>query len=291
MVAFEQVEQWPTLPFKFYQNDPNKPIDFPAHWHPSIELNFLVSGGPLTFTTDGVEHIYLPGDVWATDRRVIHSNSGDPTLNWDEFGLIIDEDFLAAKLPSSANWQLHLIGHPDHQTHAYRELFEHGLAIRDLINQGVDEYRRLEILSHFYALLVDLGRNFTTERHDPQVAHNGHLVDQVMQLIHAQFAKNLHSSALAQAVHVSTTTLNQQFQAQVHMSVHQYIRLVRLIKARRLLLESDAPIDFIAVTCGFGSTKSFQRNFKTFSGLTPSKYRQTVHTLPPDDLAFLHDDH
>ena len=103
MAAFEQVEQWPTLPFKFYQNDPHKPIDFPSHWHPSIELNFLVAGGPLTFTTDGIERVYQPSDVWATDRRVVHSNRGDSALHWDEFGLIIDEDFLAAKLPSSAN--------------------------------------------------------------------------------------------------------------------------------------------------------------------------------------------
>lgn len=290
MAAFEQVEQWPTLPFKFYQNDPHKPIDFPSHWHPSIELNFLVAGVPLTFTTDGIEHVYQPGDVWATDRRVVHSNSGDSALDWDEFGLIIDEDFLAAKLPSSANWELHLTGHPVHPNHAYREIFHHGLAIRDLINQGVDDYRRLEILSHFYTLLVTLGRNFTTQRDVSHVAENGHLVDAVMQTIHTQYAEDLHSADLAQSVHVSTTTLNQQFQAQVHMSVHQYIRLVRLIKARRLLLGSDAPIDFIAVTCGFGSTKSFQRNFKTWSGMAPSTYRQTVHTLPPDDLAFLHDD-
>lgn len=289
MAAFEQVEQWPTLPFKFYQNDSHKPIDFPSHWHPSIELNFLVAGGPLTFTTDGIEHVYQPGDVWATDRRVVHSNSGDSALDWDEFGLIIDEDFLAAKLPSSANWELHLVGHQDQPSHAYRKIFQHGLAIRDLINQGVDEYRRLEILSHFYVLLVTLGRNFTSQRNANHVAENGHLVDAVMQTIHAQYAEDLHSADLAQSVHVSTTTLNQQFQAQVHMSVHQYIRLVRLIKARRLLLESDAPMDFIAVTCGFGSTKSFQRNFKTWSGMAPSTYRQTVHTLPTDDLAFLHD--
>ncbi|WP_243680779.1 hypothetical protein [Lacticaseibacillus manihotivorans] len=48
--------------------------------------------------------------MWAVNRRVSHSATGDPTKLWDEFGLIIDEKFLQTRLPASANWYLHLQG-------------------------------------------------------------------------------------------------------------------------------------------------------------------------------------
>ncbi len=110
MIKFEQVEQWPTLPFKFFQHHPGTPITVAPHWHPEVELNFLVAGGPLRFVAGNRATTYRPGDCWAVDRRVSHEADGDNTLTWDEFGFIIDERFLQGKLPQSADWQLHLNG-------------------------------------------------------------------------------------------------------------------------------------------------------------------------------------
>lgn len=280
-ILFEQVEQWPNLPFKFFQNDPREGIDYPAHWHPGIELNFLVAGAPLTFTANGVPYRYHPGDCWATDRRVIHNASGDSQATWDEFGFIIDETFLAHKLPSSGQWQVQMQGDQPRQAHpeAYQAIYDHGLAIRDLIAAGVDEYRRLAILSHFYALLIELGQHFTTSV-SQTVTANPHLVDQVMATINRDYAQPLHGPALAEAAHVSLTTLNQQFQAHLQLTVGGYLRLVRLLNARRLLIETTSSIDYIAAVCGFGSTKSFQRNFKTWTGQSPAQFREQPTQKP-----------
>lgn len=67
------------------------------------------------------------------------------------------------------------------------------------------------------------------------------------------------------------------------MPINQYIRQVRLINARRMLLESDATIDYIATQTGFGSVKSLMRNFKAWKQVTPTAYRQAARNRPNFD--------
>ncbi|WP_179394827.1 AraC family transcriptional regulator [Lacticaseibacillus absianus] len=276
MAEFERVQQVPRLPFKFYAHDPLTAIDVAPHWHQGIELNLLVAGGALAFVTDGRTVTYRPGEVWAVNRRAVHSASGARRTDWDEFGLIIDETFLTARLPQSTNWHLDLEGRasaalaPDE----YAALRDHLLAIRTLMDQGLTPNRRLLILSHFYPLLVLLDEAFTTPLADLDVNPNPSLVDMVMAKIDRDFAQPLTTAAIAAQFHVSLTTLNQQFNKTVQMPVAHYVRLVRLMAARRLLLESDKQIDYIASTVGFGSVKSLTRNFKAWKNLTPSAYRQ-----------------
>ncbi|WP_461224955.1 helix-turn-helix domain-containing protein [Lacticaseibacillus suihuaensis] len=275
MIKFEQVEQWPTLPFKFFQHHPGTPITVAPHWHPEVELNFLVAGGPLRFVAGNRATTYRPGDCWAVDRRVSHEADGDNTLVWDEFGFIIDERFLQGKLPQSADWQLHLNGQASAEAApaAYQALFAEAQAMRQLITTALDADDRLLVLSHFYRLLVLLDRHFTTKTKAAAVAPNPNLVDTVLDRIHRGYAGDLSVAALAAGAHVSQTTLNQQFQDAMGMPVHDYLTQVRVIAAKRLLVESTAGIDYIASVCGFGSVKTFQRNFRRLVHRTPSAFR------------------
>lgn len=276
-IQFEQVQQWPTLPFKFFQHEQGSNIGVEPHWHTGIELNFLVNGGPLTFNTNGNSTVYSPGDCWAVNRRVVHSASGGESLPWDEFGFIIDETFLQDKLPSSQFWDLHLQGQESakRQLNEYLGIYNNALAIRDLIISGLDEYKRLEILSHFYQLLTSLGKNFAHSLKNLSVTNNPQLVSTVMTRIHEEFGSALHSSQLATDAHVSLQTLNQQFQSNLGMSVHEYIRQIRLINAKKMLIETNKSVDYIASYCGFGSIKTFQRNFHEWAQKTPSEFRRS----------------
>jgi len=104
-ILHETVQTIPRLPFKYYEHDPLTDINVAPHWHQGIELNYLVSGTTLKFVTDGQTNEYRPGDLWTTNRRVVHSASGPTEVDWVEFGIIIDDDFLHTHIPASANWQ------------------------------------------------------------------------------------------------------------------------------------------------------------------------------------------
>lgn len=275
-ILHEAVQTIPRLPFKFYEHDPLTPIAVKPHWHQGIELNYLKAGAPLKFVTDGHTTEYRPGDLWAVNRRVVHSASGPEQVDWDEFGLIIDDDFLTNRIVESVNWQLNLSGATSNQDHpeAYKLIREHLVAIRRLLKQPTTDLLRLEILSHFYGLLATLGATFTTPLDENDVNPNFSLVDHVMTTINQRYSEPISGNTLASDFHVSLTTLNQQFNANVQLSVNRYLRLIRLMNARRLLLESDRKIEYIATSCGFPNGKTFNRNFKTWKGMTPTDYRQ-----------------
>lgn len=275
-ILHEAVQTIPRLPFKYYEHDPLTSITVAPHWHQGIELNYLVSGAPLKFVTDGQTSEYRPGDLWTVNRRVVHSASGPEQVDWVEFGLIIDDDFLLNQIPASVNWQLTLNGDSSahQQPTAYAQIREHLVAIHDLLSQPTNDLTRLSILSHFYGLLAELGQHFTVNRDDQDVSPNLSLVDDVMNTISQHYAEPISGNTLAKQYHVSLTTLNQQFNANVQLSVNRYLRLIRLMNARRLLLETDRKIDYVATSCGFPNSKTFNRNFKAWKGLTPTDYRQ-----------------
>ena len=275
-ILHETVQTIPRLPFKYYEHDPLTDINVAPHWHQGIELNYLVSGTTLKFVTDGQTNEYRPGVLWTTNRRVVHSASGPTEVDWVEFGIIIDDDFLQTQIPASANWQLTLNGAASSKTHpqAYADVRQQLVTIHDLLTTPTTDLLRLQILSHFYQLLVTLGQTFTVPLTATTVSPNLTLTDTVMTAINQHYAEPIDGNTLAEQFHVSLTTLNQQFNANVQLSVNRYLRLIRLMNARRLLLETDHKIEYIAMQCGFPNSKTFNRNFKSWKGMTPTDYRQ-----------------
>lgn len=274
-ILHETVQPIPHLPFKYYEHTPGTPIDVAPHWHQGLELNYLAAGETLKFVTAGQTNLYAPGALWAVNRRVVHSASGNPAADWDEFGLIIDDDFLQSQVPASTNWQLTLAGSAAKETHpqAYAAIIDHLVKMRHLLHAPNSDLIRLQILSEFFALLAQLGQHFTTTL-STTVTANQSLVDTVITYVNQHYADDLTGTKLADQFHVSLTTLNQQFNTNVQLSINRYIRQVRLLNARRLLLESNRTIDYIASVCGFTNAKTFNRNFKHWKHLTPSEYRQ-----------------
>ncbi|WP_100486612.1 AraC family transcriptional regulator [Sporolactobacillus pectinivorans] len=288
-IQHENVQLTPRLPFKYYKHDPLTSINVSPHWHQGIELNCLMSGATLKFVTNGVTNEYHPGDVWAVNRRVIHSVTGPSKANWSEFGFIIDDNILQSQFPASTNWQITLQGSRSSQTNraSYGAIREHLIAIHDLISSQVTDLSRMSILGHFFMILAILGESFTVPMIAQDANPNPPLIDTVMNAINRDYAQQLTGTILAEQFHVSLTTLNQQFNINLQMSVNRYIRLVRLMNSRRLLLETDKTVDYIAVESGFTNGKTFNRNFKSWKGMTPTEYRQAYARYHKNDTSCL----
>ena len=58
------------------------------------------------------------------------------------------------------------------------------------------------------------------------------------------------------------------------MNFCQMLASLRVDKARRLLSESDMSVTEISYACGFGTERSFNRNFHSITGRTPTEYRE-----------------
>lgn len=79
--------------------------------------------------------------------------------------------------------------------------------------------------------------------------------------------------ALAKAVGVTHTRLNQGFKAIFGRTVFEWLRFQRLETARILVLEGRKNMTEIAYEIGFASSSHFTCAFRRFFGIAPSRYR------------------
>lgn len=272
-IIYENVQTIAQLPFKYFEHDSTKEIIVAPHWHQGIEINYLIAGNDLNFVINGKTTTYHPGDIWTINHRDIHSARSLKPAHYLKFGLIIDDDFLQHQVPASKNWHLNMSCKNTRQQDSLTKVQGQLSNIRQLLKQPLTDLSRLEIMSCFYGLLHELGANFNQPQISPTTNPNLPLLNTVMSNINQNYAENIDGNTLAEQFHVSLTTLNKQFNFNIQMSVNRYLRMIRLMNSRKLLLETDRTIDYIAASCGFSSNKTFNRNFKAWKGLTPSEYR------------------
>ncbi|MBR2043657.1 MAG: helix-turn-helix domain-containing protein [Clostridia bacterium] len=82
-------------------------------------------------------------------------------------------------------------------------------------------------------------------------------------------------SCVAKAIGVHPVYLSRVFSGNSGMGFSKYLALIRTYKAAQMLIkERKKNISEIAFSCGFGSIRSFNRQFINILGLSPSEYRQ-----------------
>lgn len=64
------------------------------------------------------------------------------------------------------------------------------------------------------------------------------------------------------------------FKAVTKESINQYIRKRRLTLAAKDLIETEMPINQLALDYGYTTQEAFTRSFKSFTGLSPHSYRK-----------------
>jgi len=70
------------------------------------------------------------------------------------------------------------------------------------------------------------------------------------------------------------------FKAMVGYGFHEYVDRCRTEAAVEMLVSSDAAVDVVAATCGFGTTQGLRESVKEYLGLVPSELR-AIPDVPP----------
>jgi transcriptional regulator GlxA family with amidase domain len=85
---------------------------------------------------------------------------------------------------------------------------------------------------------------------------------------------DLSVPALAQRLHLSERHFIRVFREQTGTTPAAYVDAIRLEAARRMLEETDAAIETVAASCGFGSAETLYRSFRRRLAATPTEYRR-----------------
>jgi len=89
--------------------------------------------------------------------------------------------------------------------------------------------------------------------------------------IHKSYSKKIDLNSLALETGMSISAFHASFKAVTSMAPLQYIKNVRLHKARMLMIEEGANAYSAAIHVGYESPSQFNREYKRLFGLTPGK--------------------
>ncbi len=80
---------------------------------------------------------------------------------------------------------------------------------------------------------------------------------------------------LAEELQMSTGHFRRLFHQMYHRSPVSYLAMLRVEKAKALLMAEPVPVSEIAERCGFASAYYFARVFREHTGMTPTEYKKT----------------
>lgn len=99
-------------------------------------------------------------------------------------------------------------------------------------------------------------------------------LDRVLERLHDDVGSDAGLSSLAGIAGVSPEHLARTFREQMDCTVGEYVRRLRVKRARRVLEEGEIPLSRIALRLGFYDQPHFTRTFRAHVGCPPGEYRR-----------------
>jgi transcriptional regulator GlxA family with amidase domain len=94
-----------------------------------------------------------------------------------------------------------------------------------------------------------------------------------------RLAEPLDVAAMARHAGVSPRTFARRFREETGTTPLQWLLTQRVLEARRLLEESDLPVEDVAWRCGFGTGASLRDHFRRATATTPTAYRRSFQPV------------
>jgi len=104
--------------------------------------------------------------------------------------------------------------------------------------------------------------------------HKNEQITHVQDWLDENYTINIKVSELASLFGYSERTLSRHFQEAAHIPILQYQQLIRLQKAKQLLLETDFSINHISYQIGYENVSFFIRLFNKYFNDTPASWRK-----------------
>ncbi|ASP39522.1 AraC family transcriptional regulator [Bacterioplanes sanyensis] len=102
-------------------------------------------------------------------------------------------------------------------------------------------------------------------------SHNTHLarLERAIKYLNEHYQQKLDVEQLAQLANMSPSSFHRNFRQMTSTSPIQYIKKIRLTRARQLLTDQGIKVKQAAIQVGYDSPTQFSREFKRYFGLSP----------------------
>ena len=259
-------------------------FDFPVHYHPEFEINFILNGkGVKRVVGDNIEEIdevelvligpnlYHGWQLSKCTSKKVH----EITIQFDNN--LFPDSLLSRRImvpiKEMFNRSIHGILFSKKIT---KELTPRLTKLSKL--DGMDYF--LEITS----LLFDLA-NFRNQRLlstytvDYAVFDDDDKMKLVYEYIQKNFAEKIPLDEVSKASNMTSISFNRFIKKRTGKTFVNCINDIRIGYAARWLLEKDMSVSEIAYKSGFTNIANFNRSFKAIKNRTPTQYREDFSGL------------
>lgn len=98
---------------------------------------------------------------------------------------------------------------------------------------------------------------------------------QALNYVKKHYNQDIRIKELADSCNMSESNFRRIFQECMHMIPKDYVNMIRIREASKILLSSYATMDEVAYQVGYGNVSSFNRNFKKIIGMTPYQWKRS----------------
>ncbi|MDT0687167.1 AraC family transcriptional regulator [Autumnicola psychrophila] len=254
-------------------------FDFPIHFHPEFELNFIANGkGVRRIVGDSMEEIeeielVLVGpnlqhgwELHNCKSKAIH-----------EVTIHFHNDLLDSKLLSRRIMK------------PIKDMFErsaHGILFSAKISeeikpkiQRLSKIDSIDYFLEFISVLHDLAnsrkqRLLSTYISENKNFENSQKIKTIYEFVQENYQNKISLEEMSQLVSMSQVSFNRFIKKRTGKTFIDYVNDTRIGYAARWLIEKDMSIAEIAFNCGFNNIANFNRVFKKTKNCTPSQYRE-----------------
>jgi len=260
------------------------------HFHPELELTYIVKGSGTRFVGDHIEY-FQEGDliligsnlphVWKSNRKneTIDNEKQSiakvvqflPNFLGDHF-LNLNESNKIRELFTSASLGLKVFGKTKHN-------------IIDLLDIFFNENKPIKKISLILEILETLALSNEFELLSSQAFINAYgklnteKINKIYEFTFNNYYQKITLEQVATMAHMSIPNFCKYFKSRTQKSFIQFLTEVRIGIACKMLVEDKKSIQQIAFDCGFNNISNFNRAFKIQKKQKPIQYRQSFDKL------------
>ena len=134
---------------------------------------------------------------------------------------------------------------------------------------------KLPIYNKSQQVVAMVGISVDIDEDNERVLRKHARLAEVAQFVRAHLDQKINIAQLADLANLSVSQLERTFKAVLNMSPLQFVQKLRLEYAVKLLASHEVSVTQISLNCGYSDHSAFSRQFKQFTGLSPSQFRQT----------------
>jgi len=248
-----------------------------GHFHPYYEILYLLQGERIYFINDTV-YTAQAGDLVIVNPHDLHQTSSSEAPGFERILINFKHEFIHARLGPGDPQLLpfaqgsRLVRFPLKEQPAVDRLIRDMLAECTERGEGYEAYVRSSLMK----LLVLIHRQLRREDEEPpHYAHPMHeKISEIAAFLNSHYQDELTLEQVSKQFYISPSYLSRIFKKITGFHFREYLLVIRVREAQRMLLESQHKILSISELVGFRHISHFNTTFKKITGISPLQYRK-----------------